>query len=63
MINYQDFLKNWGTCASLHLTAVGADPEAMYRYYTDRFNRAMKFRYLRRMRPLYLRTGPSAMNR
>ncbi|MDE6445641.1 MAG: hypothetical protein K2L06_02115 [Alistipes sp.] len=55
MTNYEDLIKNWGKCAHLHLTTVGGDPEAMHRYYTERFNRAMKLRYLRRMRPLYLR--------
>ena len=55
MTNYQELIRTWGPCYHLHITAMGSDPKAMHDYYTERFNKAMKLRYLRRMRPIYIR--------
>ena len=55
MTDYKRLIQTWGPCFHLHIDVLGADAQGLHRLYTDRFNAAMKLRYLRRMRPIYLR--------
>lgn len=55
MIDYENLIRTWGPCCHLHIDTLGSNPKAMHETYTERFNKAMKLRYLRRLRPIYLR--------
>lgn len=55
MIEYSRFIKELGKSYQLHIEALGMSPEHLHRRYLDDFYKAMRLRYIRRVRPTYLR--------
>lgn len=55
MIDHNRFIKDLGRSYQLHIEAAGISPEFLHRRYLDDFYKAMRLRYIRRVRPTYLR--------
>lgn len=55
MIDHMRFIRELGKCYQLHIEALGMSPEHLHRRYLDDFYKAMRLRYIRRVRPTYLR--------